>query len=281
MINLHWIQQQFPEITELQPLGQGGQKEVFTGRHHTNGDVVLKLFHLHTDEERAMREVTATQRIQSPRVPKIFEIGKKQTQIGEFIWVREARIQGLSLRKRLKQGPLNPHEVLTLAKQILEALVEAEEVNIVHRDVKPDNIILADDGNFWLLDFGVARHLDMASLTATDALSGVGTPGYAPPEQFQNMKTIIDARTDLFALGVTLYECVEGFNPFWLNARDKSEVLRRVEENPLPFITKNIGDGTEFRDFIQALTRRQPHHRPDSAKEALSWIEEICLTQNI
>jgi serine/threonine-protein kinase len=83
-------------------------------------------------------------------------------------------------------------------------VVAAEAVSIVHRDVKPANIIVDPQGEFWLIDFGVARHLDLDSLTATAAPGGCGTIGYAPAEQCRNDKPDIDARADLFALGVTL-----------------------------------------------------------------------------
>lgn len=281
MVDISWLRQQFPEIISPQPLGRGGQKLVFTGRHASDGEVVLKLFHLNVDEERVMREVMAAQNVPSPRIPRIFEVGRTRIQVGDVIWVREERIPGRNLREVVATGQLPPRAVLTLAQHILEALAAAETVRIVHRDVKPDNILAADDGTFWLLDFGLARHLDLESLTATALPLGHGTPGYAPPEQFRNIKPDIDARADLFGLGVTLYECVEGRNPFRAGARDAMEMLRRVETQPLPPISRQVDAAGQFRDLVAAMTRRQPNHRPDTAAEAFAWIREINAAEGL
>jgi len=97
--------------------------------------------------------------------------------------------------------------VLKLGLQVMEALERAERSQIVHRDVKPENIMQDSAGGFWLLDFGIARHLDLSSLTASGLPYRKMTLGYAPPEQCRNFKREIDSRADLFALGVTMHEC--------------------------------------------------------------------------
>lgn len=279
-IDTVWLQQRFPEIIGPQMLGRGGQKLVFSGQHVADGDVVLKLFHLGTDQERVLREIKAAQEIPSRRIPRIFEAGTTGSEIGDIIWVREQRIHGPSLREVLTVHSLSERDILTLAAHMLEALSAAEQVRIVHRDVKPDNIIAGDDGNYWLVDFGFARHLDMASLTATALPFGVGTPGYAPPEQFRNVKSEIDARADLFGLGVTMYECSEGINPFRVGARDVGEILRRVDTMILPSIQRQIDAKGQFKELVLAMTRTQVDHRPPSAAEALCWIQEICSAEN-
>jgi serine/threonine-protein kinase len=162
-----------------------------------------------------------------------------------------------------------------------EAIAAAEQVRIVHRDVKPANILCDSCGNYWLLDFGLARHLDLESLTATGAAFGCGTPGYAPSEQCRNQKGDIDARADLFGLGVTLYESLEGVNPFCHQARDFTEVLRRIETIPLAPITKQVDRQNQFRELVLAMTRTKRDQRLPTAAEALQWIQEICLREGI
>ena len=164
---------------------------------------------------------------------------------------------------------------------MLEALVSAEQVHIVHRDVKPDNIMCDLNNNFWLLDFGVARHLSLDSLTATASPLGKFTAGYAPPEQFKNFKNDIDARADLFALGVTLYQCATGVNPFQHAARDWTEVLRRVEHQPLPPLSLSFGSANEFKDLVSTMVQKRPDHRQATANEALDWMKEICAKEQI
>lgn len=280
-IDTAWLQQQFPDFSLLKPLGSGGQKSVFSGNHDTDGNVVLKICHLNTEPERVFREIQAVQNIQSPRVPKIIDVGRTQFPFGPVIWIREERVLGENLRDILANGPLDSRAIIRLGMHILEALATAEQVRIVHRDVKPENIIVASNGDSWLLDFGLARHLDLESLTATANAFGVGTPGYAPPEQFRNKKPEIDARSDLFALGVTLYECVEGVNPFRHGARDIVEVVHRVESRPLPPISRTVDTAGQFRDLILAMTRSRRDHRPVTAADAFQWIQEICAREGI
>ncbi len=276
-----WLGQQFPDIAGLGPIGKGGQKFVFGGTHPVDGEVVVKVFLPNTDPDRAKREVEAARKVLSPRIPQVFELGVAPSPLGDVIWLREQRIAGEDLRTVLTRGPLYPRDAIKLALHMLEALVAAEQVRIVHRDVKPDNVIRAADDNFWLLDFGLARHLDLVSLTATAATFGCGTPGYAPTEQFRNQKGEIDARAELFGLGVTLFESVEGVNPFRSGARDVGEVLRRVEKMPLPAISKQIDSQNQFRDLVLAMTRARRDQRLPSAADALIWIQEICSREGV
>lgn len=281
-IDLKWLQPQFPEISCLSPLSEGGQKEVFSGNHPTDGPVVIKLYHPKTDHDRIVREIQAVQTVDSPRVPKIFEVGIKNSPVGDVIWLREERIAGDSLRQVVQEkGSLDPRQVLLLGRQMLEALADAEKVHIVHRDVKPENIIIDGVGNAWLLDFGLARHLDLASLTATANSFGACTPGYAPPKQFRNRKSEIDGRADLFALGVTLYECLEGINPFINQTNNWTEILHRVETTPLPKISKKVDKKGVFRELVYVMTRQRPNHRLRNVMEAFTWIQEICTEEGV
>ena len=156
------------------------------------------------------------------------------------------------MRDVLTSGPLDPHSVLRLGLHILEALEKTEDAKIVHRDVKPDNIMIDEAGGFWLLDYGIARHLELTSLTATGLPFGKMTLGYAPPEQCRNVKTEIDSRADLFALGVTLHECATGKNGFFdPPPRDNLEILRRVERFVLSPVALAITEQKSFQDALR------------------------------
>jgi serine/threonine protein kinase len=275
MVTVEWIGQQFPHLSGFALLADGGQKSVFSAKHETDGDVVLKLIKPSSDGvERVQREILAVQRVRSARVPRIMDAGVLTTPVGAFVWLREQRIHGESVRQALQKGALPRDDVVRLGLHVLEALSDAQMARIVHRDVKPDNIMRGADGTFWLLDFGIARHLDLASLTATAALGGPGTLGYAPPEQYRNKKRDIDVRADLFALGVTMTECLTGTNPFRVGARDAGEVIRRIEGTPIVVPVISGDTGGKLADLIRAMAQRRLDCRPSSAAEALEWIRE-------
>lgn len=274
-MDIPWIASQFSELIDLQPLAKGGQKVVFAARHATEGDVVLKLLLKASGEERLQREVLAGQLVECDRVPRVFETGSLATPIGECIWLREQRIHGTTLRTRLSAGPLDFTDALRLGGQLLATLVQAESKRIVHRDIKPENVMVDQSQNFWLLDFGLARHLDLESLTATRFQFGVGTLGYSAPEQMRNQKREIDGRADLFAVGVLLYEAVTGTNPFLAGARDQLEVLRRIEQQPVPRFQLHADRDGALADFVSTLIQKFPSQRPRTIADALTWMLEI------
>jgi serine/threonine-protein kinase len=276
-----WLGTQFPDLTAIAPIGHGGQKVVFSATHPTDGEVVLKLINPTHDPENARREVLAVLKVQSPRVPKILDQGTVATSFGTSIWLREQRVIGTTLRECLQAGPLDTTKLLKLGLQMLEALTAAEQEHIVHRDVKPENIMCDANSDFWLLDFGLARHLHLDSLTATALHWGKGTPGYSPPEQIRNLKPNIDARSDLFALGVTLHECATGINPFTDGTRDMLERIRRTETTTLTPLSLGFGAANDFRDLVATMVQKRFDHRPNSAAEALEWMREVCINENI
>lgn len=275
-MDIPWIAAQFPQLSGLQPLAKGGQKVVFAAQHAGDGDVVLKLLLKATGEERLEREVLAGQLVECERVPRVFETGELTTPIGKCIWLREQRVQGTTLRTPLRAGALDYAAVLRLGVQLLATLAQAEAKRIVHRDIKPENIMVDGNGDYWLLDFGLARHLDLDSLTATRLAFGVGTVGYSAPEQMRNRKREIDGRADLFAAGILLYECATSMNPFLVGARDQLEVLKRVEQQALPRLQLAADHDDSFADFVASLTQKYPTQRPRSVADALKWMTEIA-----
>lgn len=280
-IDLAWLAQSFPGLSNLTSLGSGGQKTVYAADHAVDGDVVLKLIKPTQSVETIDREILAVQSVHSPRVPQILEKGVVASQLGDLVWLREQRVAGVTVRERLRSGRLSEPDTLKLGLHMLQALSKAESVGIVHRDVKPDNIMVDAAGDFWLLDFGLARHLSLDSLTTSAAAFGKFTAGYAPTEQFRNDKPSIDGRADLFGLGVTMYECFTGGNPFWTGARDQLEVLRRVERVTLPRLRLSLSSASDVADLVAAMTQKRRDQRPRDIGYALAWIESICLAEDI
>lgn len=270
-----WLARQFAQLTDFRELGKGGQKEVFSAKDVVTGQtVVLKLFHATADPERAVRELRAVAGLDGNRVPRIVDVGTADSNVGTHVWFLEQFIDGQTLEVLLRAGSPSGARIRAWAEQLLSTLMAAEATGIVHRDIKPANVIIDGSDDAWLIDFGIARHLGLESVTPTSAPIGPHSPGYAPPEQFANSKQEVDVRTDLFALGVTLFECMEGRNPYLEGAVSPNEVLQRVASTDLPAAAVRDSMSAEFVDLIQSMTRRRKSQRPASASEALDWLQD-------
>ena len=131
------------------------------------------------------------------------------------------------------------------------------------------------------MDFGIARHLEKPSITATDAHFGPHTPGYAPPEQFRNIKKEVDIRADLFSIGVLVYEAIAGEHPFISGARDYLDILRRTETLAVNFLVIPEDSQKQLGGFINILMSKYPSRRPKTAQIALDWYYALLPTIKI
>ena len=196
----------------LEKLGGGGMGVVYKA-HHTRLDraVALKFLppHLSTDpdaNERFIREAKAASALDHANICTIYDIGETDD---EQLYIVMAYYQGQTLKYRLADG-LSIDESVEIAIQIAEGLERAHEAGIVHRDIKPPNLMVTDRNEVKILDFGVAKLGEGGELTK--AGSTVGTTAYMSPEQARG--ETVDARTDGWALGVVLYEMLTGQRPF-------------------------------------------------------------------
>jgi serine/threonine protein kinase len=196
-------------------IGAGGMGQVFRARDtREHRDLALKVLHPAREEdgdriERFKREIGILSRIKHPAVPAIVDFG---LQDAELFFVSEL-VDGTDLKTEIKRrGPWNPVDAAALAASVAEALAVAHSLGVVHRDVKPSNIMVGRDGSVKLLDFGLARGvgIDVTTLTRTGTI--VGTPSYMSPEQFDTHG--VDERSDIYSLGVVLFEMLTGKLPF-------------------------------------------------------------------
>jgi serine/threonine-protein kinase len=258
-------------FSNLKLLAQGGQKRVYSGTHPQYGAIVLKLFF--TNDLRSQREISISENISFDCVPMIFETGEVNYEGAEVLYVIEQRINGEELRDKLDRGErFTLNKAVHFLEQGLSFICELEKNNIVHRDIKPENIIVSANDKVFFLDFGIARILGTQSLTKTDAIAGPHTPGYAAPEQFNNLKSEIDSRADLFSLGVVVYECLSGTNPFRENARSHLDILQRTETvTPIKF--QISGDTQQqFMGILSSMMGKYPSRRPKNAEQAIGWL---------
>jgi eukaryotic-like serine/threonine-protein kinase len=278
-ISIEQLHKQFPQLENITNLKTGGQKIVYNAVHTKHGDIVLKIVLHGGNDPRILREIELIKNNSFPNVPSIYEVGTVDFNNSSFIYIFEQRITGTDLRAVLDiKDKLPLTVVLNFLSNMLNTVVKLEEQGIVHRDIKPDNILCDDQENYWLLDFGIARDLKNVSLTATSLNFGPHTAGYAAPEQYRNLKRLIDSRTDLFSIGVVAYEMLHGFNPFTKGANSIIDVYMKTEsfvEDPLAI----PGDkNNELAGFIQTLMQKNHTFRPPTAKMALSWFKEVMKT---
>ncbi len=265
------LEAQVPGIRHLSALDSGGQKDVYVGDHERFGKTVLKVVR-GAGLDRALREVEAVQALSSSHVPTVFEVGTLTTPEGPVLYLVEQYVPGQTLRHILNdRGRLGVAECLNLLGALLEAAAAMEQARIVHRDIKPENIMCGEDGAVWLLDFGIARVLDLTSITDSHARFGPHTAGYAAPEQFRNRKREIDIRADLFSIGVVVYEALSGDNPFRVGAESPLEVLTRTETMPLEPLRMPADTQGELSGLLAVMCDRYPSRRPPSAQTALAW----------
>ncbi len=279
-MNVDDLQKLFPDCTDFQELRvPSGQKDVI--RAVRNGQsVAIKLFRkVHGDEERIQRELVAVEKLRSEFVPRVFTSGQVTIDGEERYFIIEQFIDGCSYRVVLEQANFQPlAHVLQIGSGLLKACSDFEAMQLVHRDLKPDNLIIDGTGKLWVIDFGFVRHMDLSTVTPSGW--GVGTLGYAPLEQLCLIKAEITSRSDLFAVGTILYEALCGCNPWREGVRDRHELVQKMLNQDLPKLTI-VGDVEgQLSDFIAWLVQRFPSRRPQSAAEALKAFEALSTTLN-
>lgn len=275
-----WIENEFPDLSDIVKIEEGGQKMVFKATHKLHGFVALKLLKKGGETERLEREILASKLIKSNHLPKVFDEGVVKGVLGEYHWVTEQFIDGVNLRKYLTEhGPMSLLDTVKLIETILDVLLVAHDQRIIHRDLKPENIMVDTTGSFWVLDFGLARHLNLTTLTQHQV--AMGTLGYSPPEQMRGQKSLMDPRTDFFPLGIMFYECLTGVNPFRVGATNYEEIKHRIMRHSLPSISEALDPTGGLSELISTMTHKFTNQRPESVKEIQDWLKDIKASLNI
>jgi serine/threonine-protein kinase len=261
--------------TEIEKFKKSGQKDVSLIQHEIFGRVVLKV--VVGDLRRILREIKIVQENEFTNVPKIFLSKEILYEGNECLILIEEFVSGQTLESVLQSGKLETQKSLKMLSYLLDVCEQFEAKGIVHRDIKPGNIIVGDDGEFYLIDFGIARVLrDGESLTQTGAIIGPHTPGYAPPEFINYDKKSIDSRSDLFSIGVVVYECLTGENPFTKDSQGVFIEIWHRTLNTHPDRTEIEGDyDHQISGLIHSMMQPLVTRRPPSAKEANAWFKAM------
>jgi eukaryotic-like serine/threonine-protein kinase len=258
----------------VQELERGGQKVVYSAEHPVHGSVVLKIgSYPHPRAlERISREVGLLASIFSPYYPKHY--GFIVEAVNRSFLIIEERIEGQPLSVCMNRF-VSESEIINLIKLLIEALDILWSRRVVHRDIKPQNIIIRPDNRPVVIDLGIARLLDLSSLTMTGMAVGPCTVQNASPEQLRNRKSIIDIRTDFFALGLLTLHLYLGFHPF-----DPARVGRgeSIPDNIINarFVSPETKPDTsaEFVGLVRRLLHTEPHQRFRTKDALVAYIEE-------
>ena len=264
----------------LDVIARSGMATIFRARDLENGHVVaLKVPHLQyasdmVFHERFKREEEIGQRLDHPAVIKVFRPKEKSR-----LYLAMEHVAGELLRDRLRRERRLPVDTaVNLAIQIADALSYLHERGVVHRDLKPENIMITPDGRVKLIDFGIALDTTLRKMTWAGLSETFGTPDYMAPEQVKGKRG--DARTDVYSLGVILYEMLTGETPFQ-GDNVYAAMRTKLQDDPTPprRLRPEISPALEEID-LHAL-ERDPRDRPESAlelREALAHPESVVVT---
>ncbi|MBI3767857.1 MAG: protein kinase [Deltaproteobacteria bacterium] len=260
----------------LAEIGRGGMGIVYKA-HDPRIDRMVALKTIRKDRyleqeseaealRRFRREARAAGKLSHPGIVTVYDIGED----GGEVYIAMEYVEGESLRAKMRQTPrFTVREAVSLIIQICSALDYAHRRSVIHRDVKPDNILCLEDGHVKLADFGIAR---VVTATTTLTMAAVGTPRYMAPEQWRG--EAIDGRADLFSLGVVLYELVTGTSPF--RGKTTTELMYHILNNePRPPSMLDAAIPLALDAVVSRALARDPAARFASAAEMASGLETL------
>src|SRR6266436_4894898 len=263
-------------------IGVGGMGEVYLARDERLGrKAALKLLpdNLTRDETQLSRfknEARSASALNHPNILTVYEIGAE----GNRQFIATEFIEGITLRASLASGRMKPHAALEIAVQVASGLAAAHEAGVVHRDIKPENIMLRPDGYVKVLDFGIAKlteqkvasddhTVETTAMLQTRLGLVLGTAHYMSPEQARGQK--VDARSDIWSLGVVIYEMIAGIPPF--RGETPSDCIASIlttEPSPLSGVLPDVS--LKLESILQKALRKNSDERYQTIKEMLAGL---------
>ena len=257
----------------LEKIGEGGMGTVYKAKCHLlNRFVAVKILkaELSNDEDfvaRFKREATSIARLSHPNIVNVHDVGTENN----INFIVMEYINGKTLKQIIKEnGRLSSEKTLDIAFQIAKALECAHKNNIIHRDIKPDNIMITEDNMVKVMDFGIAKVAD--SRTVTNSNNIMGTVRYFSPEQAKG--SFVDCRTDIYSLGIVMYEMVTGQVPY--NAESSISIAMMHIQEPVIPPKEIITDIPEnINQVILKSMQKEPIKRYQTAREMADILKTI------
>jgi len=256
----------------IEELGRGGMGVVYKAQDiKLKRTVALKflppeLTHIPETKERFMREAQAAASLDHPNICTVYEFDEAD----EITFISMACIEGQSLRKRIESGPLNLDEALNIAIQAAEGLKKAHKKGVVHRDIKSANIMVTEEDQAKIMDFGLAR-VTGGTLVTKEGMT-MGTIAYMSPEQARG--EAVDHRTDIWSLGVVLYEMISGQLPF-KGEYDQAVVYSILNEKPKPVTDLRSEIPMSIGQVVSKALEKNPDERYQQVEELLDDLKSI------
>ena len=263
----------------LEKLGEGGMGRVYKALDlELDRPVALKTIRVEKGAgrdllERFKQELILARKVTHKNVIRIYDLGEAE---GMKFFTMEL-VVGKSLRELLEEsGTLSVAETLSFMKQMLLGLAEAHSEGVVHRDLKPQNVMVDGGGVLRIMDFGIARTADSATITGTSEM--MGTPDYISPEQVKGEKA--DAKSDLYSFGIILYELLTGETPF-SGETAVSKIVARLQTTPKPPRSLNAEIPGYLERIIVKCLEVDPELRYASAEEVLKDVEREQVDRSL
>jgi len=273
-VDLETARAEFQQYEFVAALAPSEQKAAFHVKDGNGNDLCLKIINPNARIEYLQREILALQAINHPNIARLkeYSYSSKHGEVKHYIV--EEFIQGKDLSEELHDSDgWTRSKASIFFAELCDGLSALREKNIVHRDLKPSNIRVRPSGSPVIIDFGVARHLDLPDITSTSNGAAIGTPRYFAPEQFIGTKHDIKHQTDLFAVGILIYEALVGQHPFVQNGVSLSEAI---------CTSHGYRNAQKFRDLPQEwkliigrLLGKNKADRPHDASQVASILRKI------
>lgn len=264
------------ELEVVRQIAKGGQKVVYLAAKKDNPceQVIIKEASITSAAslQRIMREVSFLSSINSPYFPK--NLGSSFDLKTMTITIIEEFVEGSTLRNCMQNYSDWP-SIQVLLNQLIDGLSSVWSRHVVHRDLKPENIIIKTNGTPCIIDFGIARFLDMDSITNTLQQMGPCTPLYASPEQLRNDKTAIDLRTDFYALGIIALELYLQQHPFHPDIVGGGMLYDNLLQGKYALSSATRKEDDHLKILANNLLQVQPYMRPRTIEQLRNLINNI------